>query len=273
MKTNATLLVCTHKKFNLNTDEFFLPIHVGKEISDLELNIQADNEGINISNKNQNYCELTALFWAWKNLKTNGFVGLCHYRRFFIFSKLKKYNEITEDFFLHNLDSFKFNPNKMTNCDIFLATPIVLKTSLAEDYIYCHIAEEFEILRATVYELYPEYKESFVKIMDHNNKLSPYNMFVTTNVIFEDYSSWLFSILFEVENRIQISKYPYQQRVFGFMAERLLNVFVHHKKLKIKYLPVVLIGSEMNFLPIYKRLAINFVKQTMFVLGKSKNKL
>ena len=87
MKTNATLLVCTHKKFNLNTDEFFLPIHVGKEISDLELNIQADNEGINISNKNQNYCELTALFWACKNLKTNGFVGLCHYRRFFIFSK------------------------------------------------------------------------------------------------------------------------------------------------------------------------------------------
>ena len=74
MKPKSNLLVCTHKKFNLNTDENFLPIHVGKESSDVQLNIQGDNEGINISNKNQNYCELTALFWAWKNLKNNDFI-------------------------------------------------------------------------------------------------------------------------------------------------------------------------------------------------------
>ena len=44
-----------------------------------------DDEGENISDKNPMYCELTAQYWAWKNLDAD-YYGFCHYRRYFNFS-------------------------------------------------------------------------------------------------------------------------------------------------------------------------------------------
>ena len=84
MKTK--ILVCCHKKGDFPSDNIYIPIHCGKAISNVELNIQEDNRGDNISSKNPNYCELTALYWAWKNLKNVNYIGLVHYRRFFDFS-------------------------------------------------------------------------------------------------------------------------------------------------------------------------------------------
>jgi hypothetical protein len=66
---STKILICTHKEFNYIPDNSFLPIHVGKEISAVDLPYQVDNTGTNISSKNKNYCELTALYWAWKNLE------------------------------------------------------------------------------------------------------------------------------------------------------------------------------------------------------------
>lgn len=277
MNVKSNILVCTHKKFNILKHETFLPVHVGKEISNVDLPYQRDNEGINISVKNKNYCELTALFWAWKNLIDFDFIGLCHYRRFFLFrnsNKINKSLEITEDVFFDNFDNFLFTKELMSDCDIILAKPNVLKMSLAGDYIYCHVPEDFAILRETVYSLYPDYKESFEFIMDKNNKLSPFNMFVTNKEILNEYCDWLFTILKEIEDKIYISQYPYQQRVFGFMAERLLNVFVYHKKLKVKYIDVAFIGTELKSKKNINEFISNSAKEIMFQIGiqKTKNK-
>lgn len=64
-------------------DSMYLPVHVGRALyPDREFGYQSDAEGDNISIKNPYYCELTALYWAWKNLKAD-YVGLAHYRRHF----------------------------------------------------------------------------------------------------------------------------------------------------------------------------------------------
>ena len=58
-------------------------------------------------------------------------------------------------------------------------------------------------------------------------KFHPYNMMVMRWADFDAYCKWLFGLLFEVEQKVDISHYStYQQRIFGFMAERLLNVWL-----------------------------------------------
>lgn len=77
------VLVCCHKATYVPNDDVYLPIQVGKANSKIDLGFQGDDEGKNISEKNFSYCELTAVYWAWKNLKDIDYIGLCHYRMIF----------------------------------------------------------------------------------------------------------------------------------------------------------------------------------------------
>lgn len=59
----------------------YLPVQVGAE-GKTDLGYTRDNTGENISSKNPSFCELTGLYWAWKNLDAD-YIGLVHYRRHF----------------------------------------------------------------------------------------------------------------------------------------------------------------------------------------------
>lgn len=75
------ILVAAHKRYWMPADDVYMPLHVGAEGKE-PLGYTPDNTGDNISAKNPNYCELTGLYWAWKNLDCQ-YIGLCHYRRYF----------------------------------------------------------------------------------------------------------------------------------------------------------------------------------------------
>ena len=75
------ILVATHKKYWMPDDDVYVPLHVGAEGKE-SLGYLPDNTGDHISSKNPSYCELTGLYWAWKNLDCE-YIGLCHYRRYF----------------------------------------------------------------------------------------------------------------------------------------------------------------------------------------------
>ena len=254
MKQDATILVCCHKDDYFYNGENFLPIHVGKAISNVNINIQGDDTGDSISTKNPNYCELTAHYWYWKNCKHSKYVGLNHYRRYFDFKSRLPYgssytifpeaNSNTFSLAIPNLDSM------FRDTDIILPKRIVYPFSLTDDYKFCHISDDLEIMKQGVIELYPDYLPAYTDVMDKNNRLAHYNMFITTSSIFNEYSKWLFDILFEVERRVKVSAYPVQARIFGYMSERLLNVFVHYKNLKVKYVPIVKISGEKQNSPL-----------------------
>lgn len=244
---STKILICTHKEFNYIPNSSFLPIHVGKEISAVDLPYQVDNTGTNISSKNKNYCELTALYWAWKNLDEVTTIGLCHYRRFFDFSGTKTANEIiniTEEYFSNHFQNYCYEENNLEGYDIILPKKIVKTRSLYSHYSLSHLPEDFDVLEKTVIALYPEYEASFKKTLFESNSFSPFNMFVASKELTSNYTSWLFSILEKVEQEITISSNPYQERVLGFMSERLLNVFVDHNQLKVKYVPVHFVAEK-----------------------------
>ena len=86
------ILVCCHKHCEIPEDPIYLPIQVGKALHDYDLGIQTDNQADgkacdNISDLNNVFSEMTAVYWAWKNMEKispeTEYIGLCHYRRFF----------------------------------------------------------------------------------------------------------------------------------------------------------------------------------------------
>ena len=131
------------------------------------------------------------------------------------------------------------------SCDIILPCAHYCKSGLRLDYYENHIKGDFLVLEKTVKELYPDYTDSFDKVMN-GYKLYCYNMFITNHVLFIRYMEWLFNILFNVEKKINISSDCYQERVFGFMAERLFTLYVYHNKLKILELPIVYLDENVT---------------------------
>lgn len=231
------ILVATHKKYDMPSESIYLPIHVGRE-GKQELGYQGDNQGDNISLKNSNYCELTGLYWAWKNLNCE-VIGLSHYRRYFT-------NKNKLQIFMNKENKMDLILNEDEITDILNKVDIIVpkKRNYYIETIYSHYKNAHHIkdldeTRNIIEELCPEYLESFDIVM--NGKiLHLYNMFVMKKELFDEYCEWMFSILFELEKRVDISEYDaYQSRIFGFISERLFNVWILQKKLLFKEIDVV----------------------------------
>jgi hypothetical protein len=273
MTTNSRkkILITTHKEFVVPANDSYLPIHAGKIASNLNLNYQGDDTGDNISLKNKNFCELTAIYWAWKNLIDIDYIGICHYRRFFLFSKyfknqLKYFSYSANELFALK-GALRVDESILKKFDFILAEPISHGKSIYDDYSYFHSVQDFDILGDVIKEFDIEYFNSFKELFYNSSELSPYNMFLTSKENFNGYCEWLFPILFEVEKRIIISKDNYQSRVFGFMGERLLNLYVYHNKFKVKYLPVVKIEDGAIAYPVRIKLFKFFFKVANYLFG------
>ena len=74
------VIIAAHKQYLMPDKDCYLPVQVGSALHKA-VGYTPDNTGDNISEKNPYYCELTGLYWAWKNLPAD-VLGLVHYRRY-----------------------------------------------------------------------------------------------------------------------------------------------------------------------------------------------
>lgn len=251
---NIKILVATHKKYWIPKDDIYIPLHVGRE-GKADLGYIGDNTGDNISAKNANYCELTGLYWAWKNLKCD-YIGLCHYRRYFAAKNIHTSNaEKKKAAILHRTDYEKL----LQKYDVILPVKrnYYIET-VRSQYEHAHNKCDLDEAERIIQELYPKYNEAFEKVMGRT-KLHILNMFVMKKQLFDKYCSWLFSILFELEKRIDITNYnQYEARVFGFISERLFNIWLEKQQLNVKEMPVVNLEKVNWVRKIYKFLKRKF---------------
>lgn len=223
---DVRIIVATHKAYWMPDDDMYIPLHVGRE-GKPSLGYIGDNTGDNISSKNANYCELTGVYWAWKNLDAE-YVGIAHYRRHFSNGKLfgdKKCRVITKAEL----------SRKLQNVDVLLPTPrnYWIETNYSQ-YAHAHHAIDLDTTRDILEEMFPAYlpawDASMKKTTGHR-----FNMFVMKKTLFDAYCTWLFDVLFELEKRLDISKYNRNDsRVFGFVSERLLDVWIVTNKVKYR---------------------------------------
>ncbi len=248
---NLKIIVCCHKKDIYKKNEMFTPIHVGKAISKKNIGILGDNTGDNISKKNASYCELTGMYWAWKNLKGVDYIGLCHYRRYFDFNHIgRKHFPLstikTELFEKLDLGMNKKAERWLEKGGCILAKANHQHASLFTHYCEGHYSEDIKKLGDIIRDTLPQkYFQAFIDTLIRSNRFSPYNMFIMDWQTFDNYCSWLFPLLGKVESLIDISNYsPYQKRVFGYLAERLLNLYAYAEQLNVMQIPVLKISDE-----------------------------
>ncbi len=227
------IIVATHKKYKMPEDEMYIPVHVGREGKE-DLGYQGDNVGDNISEKNPYYCELTGLYWAWKNLDAE-YIGLAHYRRHFIHKKYKdRFQGIATKEYVDKL---------LDDTDVILPK----RRKLYIETIYSHYkhtmyVETLDETRKIIEEKCPEYIDSFDKRMKSRSG-HMFNMCVMKKEILNEYCKWLFNILFELEKRIDPKQYSaFHARYLGRISERLLDVWID--KNGIKYIETRVIDME-----------------------------
>lgn len=226
-KYTVKIIIATHKKYHMPVDPMYLPLHVGAEGkvaedgSPLNLGYVRDNTGNNISKRNASFCELTGLYWAWKNLDAD-YIGLVHYRRHF---SLKRRRELWDSVMTYGqlapyLGKIKvFTPNKRK---YYIET-------LYSHYKHTHYSNQLDETRQIIMETCPEYRDSYDKIVMHTYGYM-FNMMIMDKQLFHEYCTWLFFILFELEKRMEMPGLSaYQRRYYGRISEIMFNVWLEQK--------------------------------------------
>ena len=225
---NIKLLVICHKKAKVPHDEIYFPLEVGASLRTEHFLENLDDSGENISEKNPSFCELTGLFWAFKNLDYD-VLGLMHYRRLFMKSAFcitrKLNNVITEK----QIDKY------LAFYDIILPKKrhYYIETNYSH-YIHAHNKEALDKTAQIILKNYPDYYDSF---KDHMRKRSGhyFNMFIAKKEIINPLLEWMFDILFKLEKEIDLNCYQgAEKRVFGYISELLFDVYCTKNNLKIK---------------------------------------
>lgn len=233
---NVKILVATHKKAHMPLDEMYLPIRVGNALADDDFGYKGDDSGDNISEKNPYFCELTALYWGWKNLDAD-YIGLAHYRRHFSCRKGKwKYSLI-----LTKEEAERY----LSKADVVLPKKRrYFIESLSSHYKHTHDLEHLELTREIIRRLCQEYVPIFDMVMKKTSA-HMFNMVIMKREVLDRYCSWLYPILFELEKEIDVSSMPaFDARLFGRVSELLLDVWLTHNNVNYVECGFVQIGDE-----------------------------
>ncbi len=224
------VIIASHKKYQMPKDKLYLPVHVGAEGKD-DIGYQKDNDGKNISKKNPFFCELTGLYWAWKNLDAD-YIGLVHYRRHLTIKKNP--GKTTEEKF-NNVLTLKQVNELLKDVDIILPNKRKYYIeNLYNHYKHTMYIEPLDETRKILEEKYPDYINEFDKLKKRTSA-HMFNMLIMKKDILNDYCKWLFDILLELEKRMKNNKYDsFHSRFYGRVSELLLDVYINTNNLMYK---------------------------------------
>ena len=218
---NIKILVSAHKQYRMPEEDIYLPLHVGAEGKN-DLGYTKDNTGDNISSKNPYYCELTGLYWAWKNLDFD-YLGVAHYRRhFYLKKKGDKWQSLLTSSQAQEL---------CDNFDIILPS----KRRYFIESLYSHYAHTFDgkhldIAENIIEEQFPDILPYFKNTMKQTSGYM-FNMFIMNKELINEYCTFLFKVLLNMECKIDYKNLSaFESRLFGRVSELLFNVWLNYKK-------------------------------------------
>jgi len=267
---SVKIFITYHKPYQLLKSNILTPLHVGRSVTNLQSkdhqpfserelqymkdNMIGDDTGDNISHRNRNYCELTGIYWAWKNYEKIGnpdYIGFMHYRRHFIFNENvhdlyipqnndeKAYSNYTVgNIYDGYIDYFGLTDEKIVkycmDYDCIIPKKCELKyvgiSSIREDYtsrIEGTKKNDFDLLLRTVKKMAPDYYEIIVKRASMSDK-NCFHSFILKRNLFFDYCAFLFGLLDILDKEIDTAYYSINgQRTLGYLGELLFDCYMH----------------------------------------------
>ena len=230
--SDIKVYVISHSKEDIQKidmgEDIYVPLFVGRDGKD-NFGYLSDDTGDNISFKNPNYCEMTGFYWMCKNSDAD-IIGLVHYRRYFsktIFGKVITKKDIEET---------------LKNYDLIIPEKNVYIKGNVYDNVGPNLIKHIYLARKAIEKLYPEYLDSFDNIMN-NNSLSFFNMFIGSKELMNNYCTWIFSILDELDGQFDLTLQP---RLPGVLTELLFNVWIDYNNLKTKEFKLRYSGFKLS---------------------------
>lgn len=235
------LFVCCHQNVQVPKHPLLVPIQVGAALADSHFpGYLHDDTGDNISVKNRSYCELTAQYWAWRNIEAS-YYGFFHYRRYLYPDyKAKLPYRVEREASLPLLDKLgcaEFD-RLIRQYDIIVPKGENMYVPVRDHYASApyHRRKDLELAEQLVREQRPEMGPALEAYLSGTVCYFG-NIHIMRRETFEDYCAWLFPLLEEFDQRTDVSGYsPQERRVDGYLAERLLGAYLTFKRDRLKAL-------------------------------------
>lgn len=262
------IAIACHRQCPVPKNDIFVPIHVGHALRPaLDLGFQSDDCGDNISALNNSLCELTAIYWIWKNLKAD-YKGLFHYRRYLTLSySLEAYGRklifkarrkpVMPVVKLSKVDDFMRRAGKFADsCPSILAKYDILAADRmnnrqSNERFFGKVVERYlPLMKEAITRLFPQYEGQMNSTL-RSGKLHFANMSVMRSDIFDEYCTFIFGVLFEIRRLVIASESvefieDMDNRKLGYVAELLTSIFISYKEshgTKVKTMPVTFLKT------------------------------
>ncbi len=194
--------------------EWLIPIQVGKSLTDMRIAEICDNVGENISLKNSDYSEGTALYWIWKNTSGQDYVGLFHYRRHMALGA----------------DSLK----QLAKYDVLLTVPSFVSKPIKEFFCSKFILEhDWNRMMGYIKEYDEAYYETAL-IYEKEQCYFPCNIFIIRRMYFDELCAFVFGVLEKVDSYYKNIHMIRMDRYLGYLVENLVSIYMMHNAGRLK---------------------------------------
>lgn len=243
---NIKIAIATHKPYWMPDDPMYVPVHVGAE-GKTPIGYLGDNTGDNISIKNSMYRELTGMYWGGANLEFDYF-GLAHYRRHFCYKKKRT----PKDSILTKQEAEKL----LQTADILVPRRRKYYIESLESHfnnMRLSTDTDLTVLTSAVTQITPQYGSAMDRVLSRSWG-HMFNMFIMKREVYEPYHRWFFSVLAEVEKKIDMSSsiHPNRSSIIGYLAEFLLDIYLEANNLTYKEINTVFLERQNEMKKIYK---------------------
>lgn len=258
------IIVVTHKKYRMPRNSIYVPLYVGAAGKNIT-GYCRDDSGDNISSKNPYFCELTGLYWAWKNLDFD-YLGLTHYRRYFTLKRwagIRTYRSSIQEKMKYILNEEEVTQLEAEYDIIVPRKRRYIIETLYSHYAHSHYSVHLDLVRDIISEKYAEYLPAFDRAVKQRSG-HMFNMFIMKKVLVEQYCAWLFDILFGLEDRVDADELsPFQRRLYGRVSEIIFNAWLLYQidtcHVKVKSIPCLFMEPVK-----FRKKTIAFLKAKFF---------